>query len=479
MTYPEILSRIEATTGHAPQKSGEGHVARCPAHDDRTPSLTLAVGDDGRTLAHCQRGCAFDAVASALGLKPADFYAGDPEPPAWNPKRDGSVKTATYDYTDAEGALLFQKLRREPKPGHPARGRDKTFTQRRRDPDNPRRWIYSLGDCPRPPYRLPEVRAAVDDGRLVFVVEGEKDADCLAALGFVATTNDGGAGKWKAQHTAALVGAPVVVMPDHDVKGRAHARDVCDALDGIAESVVVVALTTLPSGEPAPVKFDVSDWLEAGGTAEALKALVREAPSAAEAKAMLETDAGTAPFASDKAAPDAEADDDKGKRRTVSSVLDIRSGAAWMEAASQLAEPRPLWGPLWFEGETTILFSESNAGKSVQAVQIAQAIASGQSLPGFPTAAEPQPVLYLDFEQSAKQWERRYSRDFTDPFRFSPGFHRAEVDPDVLADEDAFDVAIREAIEAAVAERGYRVVIVDNPHVLVSPVAGGEGTRCP
>lgn len=144
------------------------------------------------------------------------------------------------------------------------------------------------------------------------------------------------------------------------------------------------------------------------------------------------------------------------------SVLDIRTGAEWMEAAAALPRPRPLWGPLWFEGETTILFSETNAGKSVAAVQVADAIARGRDAFGLACEAEPQTVLYLDFELSPKQYERRYSRDFADPYVFAPGFHRAELDPDALADEDAFDVAVRDAIEAAVVAHGYRVVIVDN-----------------
>ncbi len=55
------------------------------------------------------------------------------------------------------------------------------------------------------PYRLPEL-AAADPRRSVFVVEGEKDADRLAALGAVATCNPGGAGKWRPEFGAHLAG---------------------------------------------------------------------------------------------------------------------------------------------------------------------------------------------------------------------------------------------------------------------------------
>ncbi len=279
MTYSEILARLEVVTGFAPRRSGDGHEALCPAHDDKTPSFTLSQGDDGRTLVHCQRGCSFDAVAQALDLEAADFYVRDdnaqaPAPP-WDPKSDGSVTTATYVYADADGSTLFEKLRREPKPDHPAHGRAKSFTQRRRDGG---RWVYNLRGVERPLYRLPSVLEAVAAGRLVFVVEGEKDADRLAALDLVATCNDGGAGKWGPQHTAALEGAHVVVIPDNDPKGREHAGQVCTALEDIATSIRVFNLEALPDGRAMPTKGDVSDWLDAGGTPDGLKDLVRALP---------------------------------------------------------------------------------------------------------------------------------------------------------------------------------------------------------
>ncbi|MEO1571662.1 MAG: AAA family ATPase [Bacteroidota bacterium] len=143
-------------------------------------------------------------------------------------------------------------------------------------------------------------------------------------------------------------------------------------------------------------------------------------------------------------------------------VLDVRPASTWMEAAALEPIPRMLWGPLWFEGETTVLFSSTNAGKSVGAVQIADGIASGFGAMGLPCEAGPTRVLYLDFEMSRKQFERRYSQDFTEPHHFHPNFLRAEIDPDALADEDHFDAAVRQAIEEAVETYDVRVVVVDN-----------------
>src|SRR5262249_8439441 len=87
---------------------------------------------------------------------------------------------ATYDYADETGKLLFQTVRYY----------HKNFAQRR--PDGNGGWIWNLEGVRRVLYRLPEVTAA----QTVCIAEGEKDAENLRTLGFVATTNPMGAGKW-------------------------------------------------------------------------------------------------------------------------------------------------------------------------------------------------------------------------------------------------------------------------------------------
>ncbi len=71
----------------------------------------------------------------------------------------------------------------------------------------------------------------------MYVVEGEKDADTLTALGVVATTNPHGAGKWDKVPDApdVLTGATVVVVADADESGRQRARDVAGSLVGKAQ----------------------------------------------------------------------------------------------------------------------------------------------------------------------------------------------------------------------------------------------------
>jgi len=69
MTVDTLLSRLDGV-----RRSGGGHVARCPAHEDRTASLSIAEGDAGRVLVHCFAGCATSDVLAAVGMELADLF---------------------------------------------------------------------------------------------------------------------------------------------------------------------------------------------------------------------------------------------------------------------------------------------------------------------------------------------------------------------------------------------------------------------
>ncbi|HVU88049.1 MAG TPA: phage/plasmid primase, P4 family [Pirellulales bacterium] len=238
----KILARFEGVRSTG-QRQWE---ARCPAHDDRTASLSIGVGDDGRALLHCQASCSTQAVVDAAGLRMRDLF----------PSNGGKVQkriVATYDYRDEAGNLLFQVVRYDPK------------DFRQRSPDGNGGWSWKLNGVRRVLYQLPKL--AADPGELIFVVEGEKDADRLQSLGAVATCNVGGAGKWRAEYNEHLRGRHVVILPDSDEPGRRHAQEAAQSLRGVAATVRVLELPGLPA------KGDVSDWLNAGGTVEQLRSL--------------------------------------------------------------------------------------------------------------------------------------------------------------------------------------------------------------
>lgn len=238
--------------------SGGGWLARCPAHDDRRPSLSVAEGEGGRGLVKCHAGCGVDAVCAAIGLRVADLMPATGESPTPGESKGKPRVVAQYDYCDEDGNLLFQAVRLAPK----------SFRQRR--PDGKGGWTWSVKGVRVIPYRLPEFLA--EPARPVVVVEGEKDCDNLARIGVLATTNACGAGKWTDAHSAFLRGRRVVVLPDNDEAGRDHARRVARSLHGVAESVRIVELPGLSD------KGDASDWIVAGGTKEELARLAKAAP---------------------------------------------------------------------------------------------------------------------------------------------------------------------------------------------------------
>lgn len=231
------------------KRTSNGWQARCPCHDDSTASLSIKDGRNGSPVVHCHAGCSQDSVIGAL--KARSLW------PQTTGKQQQKI-VATYRYIDQDDNLLFEVVRFAPK----------DFRQRK--PDGNGGWIWSVKDVQQVPYRLPELVEAIADERLIFIVEGEKDADSLAAWGVPATTNAGGSGKWKDELSPWLKGANVIVIPDNDESGRVHLQSVGAKLQGIVSSLRVLEL-------PASSK-DVSDWIKAGGTSEELYKLADVAP---------------------------------------------------------------------------------------------------------------------------------------------------------------------------------------------------------
>jgi AAA domain len=192
---------------------------------------------------------------------------------------------ATYQYVAEAGQLLFEVVRFDPK----------DFRQRKPDPTARDGWNWKTKGVRQVPYRLPELIEAIALGKTVFVVEGEKDCNRLASLNIPATTNAMGAGNWKPELNQFFAGAHVVVIPDHDpqkkhektgepmfhpdgrpvLPGQDHAEDVARHLCGVARRVQVLDLSE--AWPDLPLKGDISDWLDHGGTVEGLYALAEHA----------------------------------------------------------------------------------------------------------------------------------------------------------------------------------------------------------
>jgi hypothetical protein len=182
-----------------------------------------------------------DHVRKKLGLaewKPRERKAGRSKAGAkpWSPI------IARHVYKNADGTPYLQVCRTLAK----------TFFQNKW---NGQMWVTGKPDGPKVPYMLPELLAAPPTAK-VHICEGEKDADALVKLGFVATTNSEGAANWTDDLNEYFRDRHVFIHEDNDDEGRKRVQRIARVLDGIAASVRVIRLPGLPP------KGDVSDWLE-------------------------------------------------------------------------------------------------------------------------------------------------------------------------------------------------------------------------
>ena len=262
-----------------------------------------------------------------------------------------------YDYRDEAGEIL-SRVKRTP---------DKRFFQL--GPDG-KGGFHSVSGCMdgvrRVPYRLPELLAA-DPKRIVFVVEGEKDADRLATLGLVATCNAEGAGKFRPELVPHFAGRRIVVIADNDQPGRDHAADVADKLRG---TVAAIAILELPG---LPVKGDTSNWLDAGGTPDRLKDMAR---------AVLES-------------PTAEP----------SAALVSATPYAWCDPAT--IRPREwVYGRSIQRGHVRAIVAQGAAGKTILSVGEALAMVTGRNLLGQDVPDGPKRVWLWNLEDDREELSR-------------------------------------------------------------------------
>lgn len=212
-----------------------------------------------------------------------DFKNGHREPHAGKSKLGKIDKI--YSYEDENGVELYQVVRFDPK----------DFRQRRADGAGG--WIWNLNNVRLVPYRLPELIEALASDRTVFIVEGEKDVDNVLRLGAPATCNPRGAGKWGACNIDDhFRDGNVIIIADNDPQatnkktgallthddgrprfaGWDHAIEVAQHLNEIAASVRIIDLKKI--WPFCPDKGDISNWIAAGGTIEALYEIAEQTP---------------------------------------------------------------------------------------------------------------------------------------------------------------------------------------------------------
>lgn len=463
MKLREILPRLSGV-----RKGGQGYAAKCPAHDDKKQSLGLGEAN-GRLLVKCYAGCETSSVISALGLAWQDLFDRGITKPSFsslgaswqrtqpinntmNHENNPKIHTV-YNYVDESGRLLYENVRYYPK----------GFRQRHFDASG--KPVWNLEGVRRVPYRLPQLIKAKERGTDVFLCEGEKDADALAELGFVTTSFK----NWTDDHNQYIRGSHVIIVQDHDIPGVTMAHEAAKRVIGSAASVKILDVF---AGREIPEKhgLDISDYIQISVQDEG-----EDADSIKERICLMisQTDVW---------------------RDTTTKKADeyfvVRSGNEWISHSRSEAIPKRLFGEFWFEGELCILFADTNVGKSILAVQIADRISRGVS--GKQSAAssesnsrtgsqltahrsldsdcEAQKVVYFDFELTAKQFESRVSErlegsdEYVNHYQFHPNFYRAEINPESsdIGGFTKFEDFLNNALETTVVSSGAKVLIIDN-----------------
>lgn len=144
-------------------------------------------------------------------------------------------------------------------------------------------------------------------------------------------------------------------------------------------------------------------------------------------------------------------------------IFTVKSANQVIEEAKSRPTPKKLFGQLWFEHEVCILFADTNLGKSILAVQIADGISNGEKVIGLETSPKPLKVLYCDFELSDKQFEVRYMGGDGSHYSFSENLLRVEINPDAEYSDDLdFEEYLKQSLELLVMQSDARVVIIDN-----------------
>ena len=327
------LAAIAQQCAGAHQDKGSWR-AKCPIHQGESDTSLHLWEDHGQLQLHCFAGCDRKAIYDALHLESIH------QEPRYQ---------AIYTYHDARGNILFQVVR--------AAGPKKVFFQRRPHPSEPGQWIHNLKGIAPVLYHLPEVVKATAAGVPIYLVEGEKDVETLRSLGLVATCNPMGAGKWEDRYSDALKNATVILLPDNDKPGRAHADLLLTRLAGYVHTLRQIDLPGLPE------HGDVSDWLVAGHSIEELTALVAQQTAALKAPHIVATP-----------------------------LADIEPETiAW------------LWEPYIAYGKITIVEGDPGLGKTYLMLAIAGAVTKGYALPDQtgkvgPPHSEPRNAIYITAE---------------------------------------------------------------------------------
>lgn len=276
-----MISLAELTTRLNAKNNGNSYSAKCPAHNDKTPSLSIGEGRNGGILLHCHAGCSLESICAELKIRPADLMPDSTTtsrtPAKTAPNRSGRAFTSPEEAAkqctppDYSLAAVYDYPKGRQPHGAVARYEatdDKTFRQFHETTAG--KWTTGAPAGLWPLFRESELPA---DGK-IYVVEGEKAALSAVSIGLPATTSAGGSKAAAKTDWTPLAGRDVVISPDNDETGEAYTADVSEILRQVTPpaSVKIVRLPGLKEGG------DLADFVEArhGQEPEAIRREIKK-----------------------------------------------------------------------------------------------------------------------------------------------------------------------------------------------------------
>ncbi|KAA3604563.1 MAG: LuxR family transcriptional regulator [Calditrichaeota bacterium] len=160
-------------------------------------------------------------------------------------------------------------------------------------------------------------------------------------------------------------------------------------------------------------------------------------------------------------------------------IFNIKTATETLKEANQMQIPKKLFGEFFHEGELCFLFADTNIGKSLLAVQIANSISRGEEIKPLKIEAGAQKVIYFDFELSTKQFENRYSENYKNHYEFNDNFLRAELDLERLSSTEIekgidFEKLLINNLELAIKDYQAKIIIIDNLTYLGNQLEEGK-----
>jgi hypothetical protein len=292
-------------------------------------------------------------------------------------RRKGTLVKA-YPYQRGDGTVAYETVRfKDPK----------GFAQRR--PDGAGGYIWNLHGVGRVLYRLPKLNAA-DRFEVVWICEGEKDAERLESFGLLATTCAEGAGKWRSEYSEVLRDRTVAILPHNDEPGHKDGQQKAQSLYGKAASVRVVDLPGVPENGG-----DVSNWLDGGGTIDRLRELLRET---AEWTPLI---GGVAPLLPTNGEPGGDGRTlwlpDGGINYGVLTAVELNIQAA---SSIKIKPINWIWPYRLAAGEIGLIAGEGGLGKSQLMLWVVAAVSRGWAWPDKSGNAPIGPSLIVTAEDS-------------------------------------------------------------------------------